>query len=88
MRPGPALGVQVFDVCADVLEELVLAGELGVALEVVGDLGEVVAQAVEVYAFGDGRPPEVVVVLLLVPEVEPDLRPPRAAFREYPLHEF
>lgn len=74
--------IQVLQVRAYVLEQLMLARQFYVALQVVDDLCEVVAEALVVDAARYGSPAKVVVILLLVAEVEPDLRSQWAAFCE------
>ena len=56
-------------------------------LQVVRGLQEIVTQPIKINPLRSGRPPEMVMILLLVAHFMPDQRPPRTAFQEYSVHQ-
>ena len=53
----------------------------------IGDLNEIVTQAIEVYALRSGRPPEMIVILLFVAHFVPDECSLRAALQKDSVYE-
>ena len=77
----------VIQVLPQVHEEFVLSGYLGMKLQVIRHLREVVTQPVIIYSLAYGRPPEMKVAGLLGAYVVPHLGSPRAALQKYALNQ-